>query len=477
MIQLDLLRPYQIQAATQLARREKVGLWMAAGTGKTATILGALAQLRHPIPFLVVTRALGRGVWERDAKRFLGSYYVPGTLIHNAARWEGFHGENVYSDLDQLFQAHNGCVVSYDILRGRVEELSQVRWRVVIFDEAHLVKGGHLPIQRKRDGSIHYTRFHFARRLAHECLHRGGYVWQMTATPIKDRPRDLWGQLELVAPGQFGSAWEFLHRYCQAHYGTYGLVTSGLSNEAELSERCSKLFVRVKREEIADQLPELTRTIEEIDKDEGAVEKWGGTIEDALARAAQMKYNAACELAADYLNTRGKVVCVVNRRRLVPQLYQAFERNRRKMLTRSANDLCKTIAVTGDIEASKRAKELDAFNEGSAPSICFATMDSLGESINLHKCDVCLVLSLPYTHGQLDQLEGRFARLGGIASEVKYLIVRETIDERIRELLLDKQEKIVKVQTGTTDVDAAKGAFEMRNRDEELLASLRKSLE
>lgn len=467
------LRPYQLEAAKQLANRDKVGLWMAAGTGKTATALAAYAMLGAPRPWLVVTRALGAGVWPRDASWLLSDYHAPGFLVHRESRGDGYHGHDSYSDLRSLLKYHRGAVMSYDVLRGRIEELKEIPWRLLIFDEAHYVKGGHIPLQRRRTGEWHYTRFHFARWLAEAVHARGGYVWELTATPIKDRPRDLWGQLDLVAPGEFGSAWSFLHRYCDAYRGEYGLVTTGLSNTEELRERLRQYFVKVRREEIADQMPTLTRSIVVVEKDERRVEKWGGGIENSIAASAQMKYESAIEMAADYLNTGGKVVIVVNRRRLVPQLYQAFERMRKKVLIRSANESCKTIAVTGEIEAMKRGRELDAFNEGPAPAVCFATIDSLSESINLHKCDVCYVLSLPYTHGLLEQLEGRFARLGGINSTVNYLIVRDTIDERIRELILDKQEKIVNAATGTTDVEAAHGAFAMREKDEELIASLR----
>lgn len=473
MARLDLLRPYQSKAAKELARREKVGLWCAAGTGKTATILAAYAMVGAPKPYLVVTRALGRGVWPRDARWLLGEYYSPAILLGNSVKGDGYHGNGSYSCLEQALLAHIGVVISYDVLRGRIGELSRIPWKVMILDEAHLVKGGHLPLQLNRQGKPHYTRFHFAQRLSRDVHYRGGLVLEATATPIKDRPRDLWGQLDLVLPGQFGTAWSFLKRYCDSHYGEYGLVTTGLSNADELRERLAKHFVKVTREEIADQLPSLTRSIVEIEKDEGAVEKWGGGVENSIAMAAQMKFTSAVELAADYLNTRGKVVCVVNRRRLVPQLYQRFEKLRKKVLTRDTNSTVNVIAVSGEMEAMKRAAELDAFNEGPSPAICFATIDCLSESINLHKCDACFVLSLPYTHGLLDQLEGRFARLGGISSEIQYLIVRDTIDERIRELLLDKQEKIVNVSAGTTNVAAAHEDFAMTARDSEVLAELR----
>lgn len=474
---LSLLRPYQLDAARQLASREKVGLWMAAGTGKTATVLAALYLVGLPRPYLVVTRALGRGVWARDAAWLLGDYHVPATLIGGTKMGDGQHGENVYSDLELALRHYNGVVISYDVLRGRIQELCSHYWPVVIFDESHMVKGGHLPKQRKRDGTIHQTRFMFAQRLAKQAHSSGGYVWEMTATPIKDRPRDLWGQLELVLPGQFGTAWQFLHYFCAASYGEYGLVTDGLSNAEELRARLDRHFVRVTREQIADQLPLMTRSIVEVEKDEGAVEKWGGGLEDALARSAQMKYSSAVELAADYLNTDCKVVMVVNRRRLVPQLYQRFERMRSKVLIRKAREGCPILAVTGDMEAMRRARELDAFNEAKGPRALIATIDSLSESINLHKCDACIVLSLPYTHGILQQLEGRFSRLGGISSEIKYLVVRDTIDERVKALLLDKQEKIIETCTSTTDTAAAKEAFEMRERDDELLASLRSWLD
>lgn len=64
----------------------------------------------------------------------------------------------------------------------------------------------------------------------------------LTATPLDDgRPRRLWSQLDLLAPGGFSHSYSnFAHRYCAARPGTFGgLDDTGSSNIDELKARCS----------------------------------------------------------------------------------------------------------------------------------------------------------------------------------------------------------------------------------------------
>ena len=210
------LRSYQKPGAVSLAEREVKGLWWSTGTGKTSVLLVAWALAGYPMPLIIITKAIGRNVFPRDAAWALGPDYVPAILTGGQQKLNGRHesfGRRTFTSLDLALSEAPAIVTNYEILRERNDELARIPWKAVIFDEVHEVKGGYKP-PKKRDGTLHYFRYHFCKGLSSIALSQNGFVCSATATPIVDRRRDLFAQLDIVSPGTFGNAWSFLHRYC-----------------------------------------------------------------------------------------------------------------------------------------------------------------------------------------------------------------------------------------------------------------------
>jgi len=59
----------------------------------------------------------------------------------------------------------------------------------------------------------------------------------LTATPIPNRVRDLWGQLDLVEPYGWGGYWAWAVRYAGAHQGDFGMLDGGATRLEELTAR------------------------------------------------------------------------------------------------------------------------------------------------------------------------------------------------------------------------------------------------
>jgi len=536
------LRDYQKDGALVLSKGI-AGLWWAPGTGKTSTALAALAitgSLHDNLPYLVVTRPIGRYPWVRDSLWVLGADYVPAILWGGKARSaDGVHRDGSYSDVQLALSECPGIVTNYDILGARVEELLQVGFKALILDEAHHIKGGHRKLEEKRDGTWARSRCHYAKELALDVKSQGGIVLELTATAVRDRRRDLWSQLDTVlpgrvlpnkrvawhwvkaandardkiglprlgfqalypminggyaAPGPFGpsliygevdrvedgealgvpveKATSFMRRFCAAQQGIYGLETHQESMTEELEARCAKHFSILTRTDVADQLPSLQRDLRRIPAENNVSYKdLGGSIEKAIARAAAVKAYAALELASEYLDAGGKVVITTCRRRLAHRLFTLMEKERSK-LRRAIRESLKIECVTGEINDRKRVLLLDNLNNAPGPTIVIATDECMGESIDMHYFDACVVAGLPYTPGRIDQLEGRFVRLGGTPCTIHYLIADDTIDERIRQMLLSKLTDVVQVGANTSDSGGVLGA--LKGRDEKkIIADLR----
>jgi hypothetical protein len=404
---------------------------------------------------------------------------VPGILWAGKERGEGHHQDGSYTSLSLALSENLGVVTNYDVLSKRVNELLEVSWGALVLDEAHAIKGGYLPKRRKRDGTIHLTRYHHVLSLAQKIKGLGGPVWELTATPILDRRRDLWAQLNIVLPGVFGSSYSFTRRYCDAKPNQWGgWDTSGKSNTEELAERLSRHFVLTTRAQVASELPALQRDLRlvstNVDTD---LTSLGGGIERAIDRAAHLKKSAVYDLALEYLASGLKILVATSRKRLVHTMYRDVDQSKFKQrLPRQIRESLKIYCVTGDIEPRKRGLILKEFNQGSGPAITIATLQSLQETINLHFVDAVLVAALPYTPGSIDQFEGRFARLGGTPCTIHYLIAQGTIDEKIRSLLLDKLKDVVEAGTDTSGKNGALEELEGKAHEQEILSQLNRWL-
>lgn len=484
------LREYQRRAVEELVSGRRVGLWMGAGLGKTGCVIAALYARDVPLPWLFVTRAIGRHAFPRDASWVIGPDYAPGILWGESQKTvDGAHRNGTYSDLGLLMTERVACVTNYEVLAARVDELIKYPWGAVVFDEVHAMKGGYQRQAVKGDGTLHKTRYHHAKHLVTTVRRRGAVIWELTATPIRNRRIDLWAQLDFVLPGAFGPAvnWleasdrvpheharSFARRYCDAHIDQWGAInTNGTSMSTELNERCRKHFVLITRDEVADELPKMQRDVRVVPVDKNTRRYLGGGPEEALARAAVAKIPSALELMSDYLEAGGKVLLSVNRKRLVGEVALAASRYiDSKAVSRKVREHCEVESVDGDMPLQPRVAKLTAFNKRADMGVMVATMDSMSESIDLHYVDAAIVIMLPYAPGNIDQFEGRFARLGGKPCTIHYLVAEETVDERIRELLLDKLGDVVEVGTDTAGIATARNDLRDCYDAEQILADL-----
>lgn len=535
------LRRYQKEDADELSSGRKHGLINCAGSGKTASTLAALAIREPPLPWLILTTAIGRKVWPRDAQWLLGPDYVPGELWGAFSHGQGYHAsDGSYTSLDLLLSERVAAVTNYEILQDRFEELIQIPWGALILDESHVVKGGYKLPETDADGNIVRTRYHYTKELAVMVRLRRGVVWLVTATPIRDRRRDLWSQLDLVIPGEvlpgprhqdrkegwrrlneinairaqqqrppismrglyttindmvcmpgpFGIslvypeidlpepyATSFLRRYCSSQQGQYGLVHDKESLTEELEHRLRTYFVKRTRKDIARELPHKQRIVQTVQpKKKRVPRKYMG---GGVEEAIARAAWGKIDHAIEIVLehvAEGERAALIVTRVRLAHEVLKEVEKASKKLPPVVRRSLQTEILTRHLDPRARKKRADEFNQGTGPGILVASMDAIGVSIDLHMIPVVVVLALPPTPGQLDQFEGRFGRFGGIPVTIYYLLADGTIDIRIRDILGDK---LVDVSEVGVDTDSAKDAEEdlrTRKNDEAILAELREFL-
>ena len=401
---------------------------------------------RHPIPKSRPNPALA-------ADKLLETYRKKGSKCFAAASageavgrgasvvvvgWEtlAVRGLEEYTDKDGTGRRKREIKLRPDLQR---------QWDRVVFDEHHYGKG------RLADRT--QAALELSRLSKNPC-------WTLTATPIRDRLRDLWAQVACTSKS-WGSSWQFVHRYCHAQTDSWGaLDTTGPHKEgcpkcdestAELEARLGYWFDRKDLSIISKDLPPKRRAVTRVQVGKPSkikIQHGSSPIESAIATAAALKLETAVELAADTLLNKGKVVLVGNRLAWLPAA--AEELHRAINGVREIKESLWIRTASGAIAAPERVALAREYLQRKGPAILIATMDSISESIDLQDTDHMIVAALPYTPGQVTQLEGRVSRIGQQRPVlVTYLVAEGTIDERIKRTLLDKLDAIVRVNEDT----------------------------
>jgi len=480
------------------------------GSGKTYTAICWAVLV--PGPVLIVTRAASRLQYARQVGRFTALrpfLCKPANEIRKKDQWKTLDD---YTDWCREKRQRPVVVVGWEALSSYFADLSAIPWTSIVMDESHKGKSKDrwesVPLPPKSDPGY--------RVLVERVRQRGGTVkpsqnnpdeevglmptmntascmsqlaksasrrLATTATPVPDRVRDLWGQLDLIEPFQWGRYRDFALRYCDARPGMYGgLEDSGSSNLEELAARLTWVVHRVEGKVARAALPAKRRETWYIAQSEQVVpsgswksaikaaSKLGATamLEIRLAMAASAKRTAILARVSEHMESKHKVVVFTARQRDCDELAESL----RKLKGKSA-----PAAVWkghGGDEQAERVAMLAEYVAHPGPCVLVGTGAAWGTAIDGLQCtDAAIFALLPYTPGDLDQWEGRFTRLGQDRPVVIYYPIAEgTADEHLASILLDKLPAVDRLAP-TDSLDGAADALAgFMNNPAELAATV-----
>jgi SNF2 family DNA or RNA helicase len=265
-----------------------------------------------------------------------------------------------------------------------------------------------------------------------------------TATPIRDRVRNLWAQLDLAHPYEWGKYWDWAKRYTGAVEKTFGgMDDTGATNLDELKVRIDVSTHRVRHEEANAGLPPKRRTVVYLP---AAIQVASGMTKEVRAAAKSGDPTAlrevllleACARKRPWLlgqiearvDDGQKVVIFTGRRKECDELLEKC---------RSKWPGALIVGGHGGHLAEERDATKDRYMAAPGPAILIGTTDAWGEGLNLQDSDALYQALLPATPGQIIQAEGRVSRLGQRRSvEIVYPVCEGTIDERLAGILLTK---------------------------------------
>ena len=427
------LYPFQAQGVSFLEHRKgKAIIGDDMGLGKTVQALAYIHTHPELKPAIVISPAVVKYNWLNEVKAWL-------TDDRKAVVLEGKKPYQL-DDPDII-------ILNYDIVAGWREYLSSLGPKILVLDECQSIMNNST-IRTKAIKML-------AKRIPH--------IIPMSGTPIINRPKEIYNAIKLVEPTLFPNFMHFANRYCDAKHNGFGWDYNGASNLEELYGKLQGVMIRRKKDEVLPELPSKQRSIipvslsneKEYRKVEndfiGWVQENKGKLAAAkasnaetLAQISALRFMAAKGALKEsiewihnfFLNsTQHKLVVFAVHKEIIETLIEEFK--------------SMAVKIDGSVPAKKRSEIVERFQNDPAVRLFVGNIKAAGVGITLTASHNVVFLELPWTPGLLDQAEDRCNRIGQKnAVNIWYLLARNTIEEKLAEMIDEKRRVITAVLDG-----------------------------
>lgn len=390
------LRSYQDFGARYIISQGKVLLGDEMGLGKTVQAIAAMVSLSNQgaSHFMVVCPAGVLVNWAREISKFsnLSVTGIRGGDMNAVNRW---------------LETGGVAVSSYDSI-SRFTLPQGFEFAMLIADEAHYAKN---------PGAIRTQALNRLACAARRCLY-------MTGTPLENRVDEMCYLISCLRP-DIAKKLEGIKYY---------------SSAARFREEISPVYLRRTREDVLTELPELIENTEWCDL----------TLEEA-------KHYYANVITSNFMGMRQVSwqipdVKKSSKAQRLLEIQEAAELEGRKLLVFSffrstIGKVCALLGdkclepVTGSMAPAKRQEIIDRFSSAPAGAVLVCQIQAGGTGLNIQSASV-VVFCEPQIKPSLEtQAVSRAYRMGQIRNVLVYrLLCDDTVDERIVELLNEKQD-------------------------------------
>jgi hypothetical protein len=397
---------FQIKGIEWLSSKEGAVLADDMGLGKT---LQALIAAPKGAPILVVCPAVAKGVWAKEAKK-----WRPDLQVVICKGRNGFvapkSGEMV--------------VCNYDILQDEAVISSDT---ILIADEAHALKSA-----KTARGS----RFL-------ELSKQAAKVWLLTATPLLNRPQELYTMLSMAKiQGVFGSFGKFLSMFGGSK-GKFGLeFDSDLVDTDQIYKSLSVVVLRRTKKEVLKDLPAKTyRNIEvEIDsKTASNADKMLVKLEKAMN--GRIDFTEFSSIRAALATAKIEALNETIDQIIESEQVVVFSAHRAPIDQLASRD--GFALITGDTSPEQRSEIERKFQAGELKGIG-CTIKAGGVAITLTSACHAVFCDLEWTPALNSQAEDRIYRIGQDRPVTITTLIASNcaLDERIAEIL-ERKEQII----------------------------------
>ncbi|MBR4344428.1 MAG: DEAD/DEAH box helicase [Lachnospiraceae bacterium] len=439
----DVLRPYQKYGFKWLKTLSSAGfggiLADEMGLGKTLQAISLIESLKNDgeiAPALVVCPASLCYNWQEEINRFapkLKSYVLSGT----AAERKKALSKIVESDTKQkTSQAADIYITSYDSLRKDITLYEDLKFNVLILDEAQYIKN-------QKAGMTKAVK-----------VLNGQHRFAMTGTPIENRLAELWSIFDYLMPGFLYNYKEFAGRF------ETPIAKMKDQNAAEKLKSMVRPFIlRRLKSEVLKDLPEKLEEVRYVRfEDEqrkiydGQVVKLKQIIESSndnnedkiriLAELTKLR-QICCDPSLLFENYQGESA---KRKGCLDLITSAISGGHRMLVFSQFTSMLELLEkdlksegieyfkITGATPKEQRIKMVHEFNDGNVP-VFLISLKAGGTGLNLTGADVVIHYDPWWNLAAQNQATDRAHRIGQKNKVTVYrMIMKDTIEEKILEL-------------------------------------------
>jgi len=337
-------------------------------------------------------------------------------------------------------------IVNYELLRKFRVQIRENKWDVLIVDEAHYLKN---PKAGRTVEVLGCTAW--KERAEIKPIQAGRRLF-LTGTPIVNRPKELWPLLNSLAPGFEKNFMAYARKYCNAFQTRFGWDFSGASNLDDLQERLrATCMVRRLKADVLKELPPKRRQVlvlesdgleDILEKEKQAYDDYSQTIKDgdfetpAFAEMSLVRKAVAIAkipFIVDHINEvleeEDKLCVFVHHNEVVDALRNAFGDS--------------AVAIDGRTSNEDRQAAVDKFQTDQTCKVFIGTIRAAGVGITLTASSTVIFGELDWVPGNVTQAEDRCHRIGQQDTVfVRHLVLEGSLDERMAQIIIDKQEVI-----------------------------------
>ena len=404
------------------------------GIGKTIQAIAHIALNQDKLPALVLCPASVKYNWMKECEGWLPNLTVKAL--------EGRKG--VMPDADII-------ICNYDLVSGRKDSLLDYGFDIVVCDESHYLKN----IKAKRTEATL------------EVAKQSDSVLCLSGTAVTNRPSEFFTTLNLLRPNEFPAFFPYGQRYCDGFNNGWGWDFTGASNTDELHNRTRDFCIRRLKKEVLTELPDKVRTIMDIQPSRKELKQYSdlhrawmddyelhsnhGTLPAGFVlnmltalrhECGLIKVPSTIAYIKEYREITGKPLVVFAHHTDVLRECVALLRTDKDHQWRIAG-------ITGDMPASKRQDNVEAFQAGHL-DVLFCSTTAAKEGITLTAADTVVFIEREWSPAWEEQAEDRVYRIGQDSDSVHavYLSVAKTIDEKFNAVVEAKREVVKAVLDG-----------------------------
>lgn len=392
------------------------------GLGKTMQIISLIvAEPKDSVlPCLIISPTTLLENWRREIKKFAPSL---NPIIHQGAKRTGN---------PKVLKQAEIVISSYDTVVRDASLFDQIRWKIVILDEAQAIKNPdtHRSIWIKK-------------------LNREVGI-AVTGTPVENRLRDLWSIMDFAFPGYLGTQEKFSQSY-----------ESDIDGAKRLEPIVSPLLLRRKISDVGKDLPPIIHIPQWISMPEEEIQLYEKLRQDtieAMGDAATLpllgKLRMFCthpEILSD--NKPDLLIGSAKYRRLLEILEEIFSYKSKvivftsysKMIDLLVSDIASrfgvyTNSIDGRTIVEKRQEIVDEFSQVQDGGLLALNPRAAGTGLNITAAKHVIHYNLEWNPAVEDQATARAYRRGqDTPVTVHRLMYSNTIEEGINDRLQRKR--------------------------------------